>query len=1254
MRIVIDMQGAQTTGSRFRGIGRYAIAFAQALVRLSGTHDVILALNGAFPETLSPIREAFASILSRENIRVWDSPTPVNLLDDANASRAHMAELIREAFLAALRPDVIVVTSLFEGSGDDAVTSIGLLHNIPTVVVLYDLIPLINRETYLASNSQVESWYERKLTHLRRADILLAISASSAREAVDYLGFPSEHVVSIGTAADPQFHRQDIPLDVRSAVRARYGIAGPFVMYTGGIDHRKNIKGLIAAYARLPKACREAHQLVVVCHADNQAMGDLRSAARREGLGGSELILTGYVPEADLIALYHDCAAFVFPSWHEGFGLPALEAMACGAPVIASNTSSLPEVVGLSEALFNPFDVNAIADKLARALTDSDFRARLIAHGLEQAPRFSWESTATRALAALEHLHALKTQSRTLQAPRKHRTRLAYVSPLPPEPSGIADYSAELLPELARFYDIELIVEQETLTPEWLRTLFPARDAAWLCDNPGYYDRVLYHFGNSQFHAHMFDLLPKVPGVVVLHDFFLSDVVWWREHAQGLRGYLAQALYRSHGYPAIAQYLRHEDVASTIREFPCSGVVLENALGVIVHSRYSLRLAAHWYGESVARDWALIPHMRRPAFSHDRAEARRQLGLPEDALVVCSFGMLGPTKLNHVLLAAWLASFLARDPHAILVFVGENHGGDYGAELLTTIKASGLKKRTRITGWASTVTYHHYLAAADIAVQLRARSRGETSGTILDCLNYGLPTIINTHGSMEEIPDNVVVQLPDDLQPPALAAALEKLAHEPVRRTELGEQARHYIRGRHNPRTCAAQYYDAMEAAYARGAAATEGALAAIGRLHPFPSETDLAKAAECLAENNAPASGRQVLVDISALVACGDSKTGIQRVVRALLQAWLIRTWGDFRVEPVYAVPGRCGYRYARRWTMAFLGAPQEGVEDDWVDVYPGDVFIAPDLHHTVTREHEGLYQQWRNRGIDVYFVVHDLLPVRLPQCFPPEAEALHAAWLAVVAQADGALCISQSVADDLRAWLDEQFTKARPSLQVTTFPLGHDIENSVPTRGLPEEAGQMMARLAARPTFLMVGTVEPRKGHAQTLAAFEQLWARGLDVNLAIVGKQGWMVESLVDNLCGHKERGQRLFWLEGISDEYLERIYNIAAGLIAASEGEGFGLPLIEAARHGLPIIARDIPVFREVAGQYATYFENTLDATSIADTVQEWLALSKNDTRLAVHRIPRATWGDSARSILEIVGLLPPLAIDRDAGIADSAA
>ena len=121
------------------------------------------------------------------------------------------------------------------------------------------------------------------------------------------------------------------------------------------------------------------------------------------------------------------------------------------------------------------------------------------------------------------------------------------------------------------------------------------------------------------------------------------------------------------------------------------------------------------------------------------------------------------------------------------------------------------------------------------------------------------------------------------------------------------------------------------------------------------------------------------------------------------------------------------------------------------------------------------------------------------------------------------------------------------------------------------------------------MVATIEPRKGHHQTLKAFELLWGQGADINLVIVGKQGWLVEELIENIKAHSELNKRLFWQEGISDEYLENIYAESTCLIAASEGEGFGLPLIEAAQKGKPIIARDIKVFREVAGDYAYYFK-----------------------------------------------------------------
>jgi glycosyltransferase involved in cell wall biosynthesis len=203
---------------------------------------------------------------------------------------------------------------------------------------------------------------------------------------------------------------------------------------------------------------------------------------------------------------------------------------------------------------------------------------------------------------------------------------------------------------------------------------------------------------------------------------------------------------------------------------------------------------------------------------------------------------------------------------------------------------------------------------------------------------------------------------------------------------------------------------------------------------------------------------------------------------------------------------------------------------------------------------------------------------------------------------------------------------------LSLGFFHLGADLHASLPTRGILQDHSAVFGKLRSRPTFLMVGTVEPRKGHRQALAAMERLWADGVDANLAIVGKKGWMIDDLAERLQEHPERGDRLFWLQGISDEMLEQIYRSVHALLVASKGEGFGLPLIEAAQYGLPIISRDIPVFREVAGEHAYYFRGE-DAQALADALRAWLSLG-NATPVSIG-IPWLTWRESSRQLLDVV-------------------
>ena len=179
-------------------------------------------------------------------------------------------------------------------------------------------------------------------------------------------------------------------------------------------------------------------------------------------------------------------------------------------------------------------------------------------------------------------------------------------------------------------------------------------------------------------------------------------------------------------------------------------------------------------------------------------------------------------------------------------------------------------------------------------------------------------------------------------------------------------------------------------------------------------------------------------------------------------------------------------------------------------------------------------------------------------------------------------------------------------------------------------------MTALLKRPTrkFLVVGTVEPRKGHAQCLAAFEELWAAGKDIDLVVVGKQGWMVDDLAERMRNHAEAGKRLHWFSKASDADLNALYEKCTALLAMSQDEGFGLPLIEAAKHGLPIIARDILVFREIAGEHAAYFSGSR-GSDFASALSAWIDRHGRGDVPASAGMPWLTWAGSAERLVDVV-------------------
>ncbi|UOA09520.1 glycosyltransferase [Methylobacter sp. S3L5C] len=1064
MRIVIDMQGAQTE-SRFREIGSYTLSLAQAIARNRGEHEIILALNSLFPDTIESIRIAFDGLLSEENICIWYAPGPVRESEPGNEWRREVAERIREAFLASLRADVVFIPSFFEGYEDNGVVSIGSFDQQLTTVVAINRLDNVDN---IGDNPDVNVFTLLKIEYLKRANLLLALSPLNENEICSCLKIPHERVK-----------------------------VGLMVGESGTNQHEAN---------------NEAKNLINI----------------------------------------------------------------------------------------------------------------------------------------FEELTAVPLQ--VVKLPLSRRLKLAYISPLPPERSGISDYSAELLPELARFYDIDVIIAQEKTTDPWITSNCGVQAADWFVKNAHQYDRVLYHFGNSGFHQHMFDLLANIPGAVVLHDFYLGDVQWCRDTRNNSQFTLAGALYQSHGYAAVAEYFHASSVTDSVRKFPLNLEVLQQSQGIIVHSEYSRHLASKWYGHQFSADWAVIPLLRAPVTDGNRDLSRQQLGLKSDDYVVCSFGLLGVTKLNQHLLDAWLHSGLIQDRRCILVFVGENDNTEYGTRLMETIRTSKLDQRIRITGWVDMATYRNYLAAADLAVQLRTNSRGETSAAVLDCMNYALPTIVNANGSMADLSSDTVWVLPDIFEDHQLVEALETLWHNDEKRSGLGQRAQEIIRTRHAPDSCAEQYVEAIEQFYARSQCGTHALDKAIVKIEGYsPTDAEYRIIAQNIAQS-LPAKQplRQLLLDISTTCQT-DLKTGIERVARAMVMGMLKSPPAGFRVEPVYLSNegGAWHYRYASRYTLGLLDCPADELFDEVVEPQNGDLLLGLDLSGQILIEAEaaGLFTCYRNAGVKVHFIVYDLLPLQLPQFFPSGLDASHAQWLHAITKFDGAVCISRAVADELNGWLKTDSLKRQRPFRIGWFHLGADMENSAPTCGLPKNAGQTLAKLKARPSFLMVGTLEPRKGYLQTLEAFTQLWQEGVDINLVIVGSEGWKglpkdmrrtIPEIVNCLRNHPELNKRLFWLEAISDEFLEKVYATSTCLIVASEGEGFGLPLIEAAQHGLSIIARDIPVFREVSGEHAFYFGGRLPS-EFAQSITKWLQLYAAGQHQPSNDMPWLTWEQSIKQLL--LNILP---------------
>ena len=642
-------------------------------------------------------------------------------------------------------------------------------------------------------------------------------------------------------------------------------------------------------------------------------------------------------------------------------------------------------------------------------------------------------------------------------------------------------------------------------------------------------------------------------------------------------------------------------------------------------------MASNYFGAEATESFAVIPHLRvLPPKSHKNT-ARQLLGYAENETIVCSFGHIVSTKLYLELLEAWFESSLAADPLCHLVLVGDCQGA-YAEAIKIKVSTSKYGERVKITGWVDDATFKAYLSAADISVQLRSDSRGESSGSVLDCLAYGIPTLCNAHGSLVELAASSVFCITENFSTAELAEALDLLCNSAAKRRELSEGGLAHVREHHAPWHCADLYARAIENFYAYPQQIRS---TTVRCLAPFLSElNDLLPITKSLSQSlPSRQTYKQLFVDVTAFAKV-DLQTGIQRVTRNILQHLFDNPPQGYRIEPVYATHGSVGYSYARQFTQRFLGFESHVLVDEQVEVHTDDLFLGLDLCLSDVHEQTQWLLEAHNIGAKIFFVVYDLLPVTDSHWFPDSEPPIFKDWLNTITQFDGAICISQATAVALKSWVGINQIETLKSFSTEVIHIGADFVDTAAGYVVPNEYLSLLELVKSSQSFLMVGTVEPRKGHAQVLDAFERLWDQGEDVVLVIVGKPGWETSDLLAKLNEHSQINHKLFWLKGIDDQLLQALYKAASCLLAAAEGEGFGLPLIEAAHHGLPILARDIPVFREVAQGFACYFTaNT--ANDFFDSVNKWRQLEQIKQHPLSHDMPYSNWAQCGAKYIDFI-------------------
>lgn len=800
MNIAFDSYAILGYMSRNRGIGNYTLNQFTAMI--NNDHD-----NKYFFLNLIDGKFELSPMIKSNNFTEDFIYTGKNNFLLRNDIYSEVIGNIIKRYIRENNIDIFYITSPFEM--DFTLYKKEWFEGVKVVATVYDIIPYIMKEKYLNDKNNFNC-YMKCVENLRWADELFVISESVKTDLVKYLDFRPDNIKVIWGAVDERYKVIDISDSEKAILLDKFGITKPFIMCTGGEDGRKNLDGLIRAYSLMPENIKNSYQLVVVCKLSENGIKNLKAVANSHNVGNS-VIFTNFVSDDELLKFYNLASLMAFPSKYEGFGLPIVEAWACGTPVLTADNSSLKEIGGDAVILVNADSDRSIADGMAEMLSDEKILSEYTEKGQKRVRLFNWKLINEHIIYLINDI---KTEKIGLSKPE--RLKIAFFTPLPPIQSGISDYSEDIINELCRYCDIDIFIEETyNATPVFPSNVTIYSHKAYPSRRSKYADTV-FQVGNSEYHFYMYQYIKQYHGTVVLHDYNLHSAFYHMAVNKGNGNYLLYRNLIDSDLPAdtadnYIQSLKNGTALPDIYNMELNSYIVDSADRIIVHSNYAKRKLLM---KNIERNVTVIPLYTKILMSTDSRTLKQKNGFSADTVIISAFGGVHRTKRIIPIVKAF--AMLKKEYSNVHLLLSGKVYEDIKQELEQTINSENLGDSVTLTGYINLDKFNEYIDMTDICINLRYPYNGETSGSLMRILAKGKCVVVNDIGSFSEIPDNACLKLPsvedmgESRETDEIYKVLKKLTENEQERSETGMNARKFAQEELDIKSAVEKYYNVI------------------------------------------------------------------------------------------------------------------------------------------------------------------------------------------------------------------------------------------------------------------------------------------------------------------------------------------------------------------------------------------------------------------------------------------------------------